>query len=571
MGSRMYSDYFGIRENAFSITPDPRYLYMSERHREAFAHLLYGAVESGGFVQLTGEVGTGKTTICRAFLEQLPDNVDVALLLNPPDTPRQLLLAIISELHIPLRTPTAPLKALVDRLNASLLENHSNGRRTVVIIDEAQTIKTEVLEQVRLLTNLETPSAKLLQVFLIGQPELREQLERVSLRQVAQRITARYHLEPLTRQETEDYIRHRLAVAGCRQGLFNAKALSQVYQESQGIPRVINILCDRALLGAFATDKTQVDAALVRYAARQWRGGSPSRRAGAPDLAPMLGVTAAVLLSTAAVVFAFSNDFRPQAATVAPAAAPTAQNGTAPPHSEPLPQEPAEPQLNETAAVAAEQADVPGDMVPVWPVQPSGGAGQRMAEQIVLRRWHAGTTLAEGQRLCDAAPVYGLRCRREVGDLARLRAYNRPAVVTLVQADGTPDYAALTAIDAQQITLQMGETTLQVTTDELSRYWSGEFVLLWAPPLENVPLIGPGAPEHAVLWLRQALDRVEGAVPAERYRRHFDGALQNRLRRFQVQHGLLADGVAGMQTLTHLSNLLGETRSPQLTASDPLS
>ncbi|PKM42628.1 MAG: peptidoglycan-binding protein, partial [Gammaproteobacteria bacterium HGW-Gammaproteobacteria-1] len=304
----MYSDYFGIRENAFSITPDPRYLYMSERHREAFAHLLYGAVESGGFVQLTGEVGTGKTTVCRAFLDQLPEQVDVALLLNPPETPRELLLGIITELRIPLRTPEAPLKVLVDRLNAALLAGHAKGRRTVVIIDEAQNIRPEVLEQVRLLTNLETRTAKLLQLFLIGQPELREQLTRPSLRQVAQRITARYHLEPLSRAETEDYIRHRLTVAGCREGLFTTGAMKQVYQESEGIPRVINILCDRALLGAFAVDKAQVDGPMVRYAARQWRGAQRPRD-GRRGLWRGAGIAAALLLLATALVYTYRDEY----------------------------------------------------------------------------------------------------------------------------------------------------------------------------------------------------------------------------------------------------------------------
>ncbi|HEY0633952.1 MAG TPA: AAA family ATPase, partial [Gammaproteobacteria bacterium] len=271
MGRRMYSDYFGITENAFSITPDPRYLYMSERHCEALAHLLYGVVESGCFVMLTGEVGTGKTTVCRALLEQLPDNVDVALLLDPPRSGRELLLAICDELRIPLKQREAPLRELADRLNQRLLESHAAGRRTVVIIDEAQNIRPDVLEQVRLLTNLETHTEKLLHVILVGQPELRQQLADPSLRQVSQRITARYHLQPLTVSETEDYVHHRLTVAGCRTGLFSSSAFRQLHRESQGVPRVINILCDRALLGAFANDLSQVGKREVREAAKVWR------------------------------------------------------------------------------------------------------------------------------------------------------------------------------------------------------------------------------------------------------------------------------------------------------------
>lgn len=310
MGGRMYSDYFGIAENAFSITPDPRFLYMSERHCEALAHLLYGVVESGCFVLLTGEVGTGKTTVCRAMLEQLPDNIDVALLLNPPQSGRELLLAISDELNIAVIKRDATLHELVYILTRRLLENHANGRRTVVIIDEAQNIGIEVLEQVRLLTNLETSTEKLLHVVLVGQPELREQLAKPSLRQVSQRITARYHLEPLDAGETEHYVYHRLAVAGCRQGLFSRNALRQLHQESKGIPRVINILCDRALLSAFANDIPQVCKQQIRQSAREWRNRvKPSlkwlgwRRLGLP-------IATLGLLFAAALVSAYSEELQ---------------------------------------------------------------------------------------------------------------------------------------------------------------------------------------------------------------------------------------------------------------------
>ena len=210
----MYPAYFGLSEAPFSITPDPHYLFLSKRHQEALAHLLYGAGENGGFLQLTGEVGTGKTTVCRAFLEQLPDRVDVALILNPALTVPELLHTICDEFGIPIPIGETSTKRMVDRLNQYLLHAHAQGRRPLLMIDEAQNLSAEVLEQIRLLTNLETPKHKLLQIFLVGQPELRELLERKGLRQVAQRITARYHLLPLNGKETRSYIQHRLAVAG---------------------------------------------------------------------------------------------------------------------------------------------------------------------------------------------------------------------------------------------------------------------------------------------------------------------------------------------------------------------
>ena len=211
----MYADFFGLNEKPFSITPDPRYLYLSPRHADALAHLLYGISESGGFIQLTGEVGTGKTTLIRSVLEQLPAKAEVALILNPRLSPEELLQSICEELRIALPEDRSA-KALVDTLNAELLRANAEGRRIVLIIDEAQTLRPELIEQVRLLTNLETPKQKLLQIILIGQPELREMLGRPEMRQVAQRVTGRYHLEPLSAQETAAYVRHRLRVAGAQ-------------------------------------------------------------------------------------------------------------------------------------------------------------------------------------------------------------------------------------------------------------------------------------------------------------------------------------------------------------------
>src|SRR6201996_8599317 len=264
----MYLSFFGLSEKPFAITPDARYLFLSERHAEAIAHLLYGINEAGGFVQLTGEVGTGKTTVVRSLLAQTPKDAEIALILNPRITAPEFLLTICEELGIGVPdNATESLKDLVDILSHYLLRAHAAGRRVVLVVDEAQNLAPAVLEQVRLLTNLETNTQKLLQIILIGQPELRELLARNELRQLAQRITGRYHLNPLTLAETAAYVRHRLRVAGATADIFTPAALREVHRLSRGVPRLINVLCDRALLGAYTQDRHQVGASFVRRGA----------------------------------------------------------------------------------------------------------------------------------------------------------------------------------------------------------------------------------------------------------------------------------------------------------------
>ena len=296
----MYHEFFGIAENPFSITPDPRYLYMSKGHQEALAHLLYGVTEGGGFVLLTGEVGTGKTSVCRCLLEQLPEAVDAALILNPRLSEIELLASICDELGVAYPAKTRSLKVLVDLLNRHLLEVHAKGRHAVVIIDEAQNLSAGVLEQVRLLTNLETATRKLLRIILIGQPELCSLLERDEMRQLVQRITARYHLRPLSRGDTRAYIANRLEVGGLAPGLFSPAAVGAIYRRARGVPRLINSLCDRCLLGAYVQNRRSIGAGMVRQAAREVlgrSGGRPGRsRAALPWVAASAALAAALVI-----------------------------------------------------------------------------------------------------------------------------------------------------------------------------------------------------------------------------------------------------------------------------------
>ena len=563
--TRIYGDYFGLRENAFAITPDPGFLFMSERHREALAHLLYGTEAGGGFVQLTGEVGTGKTTVCRAFLQQLPDNVDVALLLSPPEDARALLLAIYGELELKVENSRATVWQLVDRLNAYLLCAHARGRRTVLIIDEAQNISPNVLEQVRLLTNLETSTHKLLQVFLIGQPELRELLKRTSLRQVAQRITARYHLEPLDRQETEGYIRHRLAVGGCRHMLFTRRALARIYGASAGIPRVINTLCDRALLGAFATNAPRVDVRIAWRAVRECRGREPwhRRRLLRPLLAGVLGVmlTAGVMGPQALSRDSGADDAAESVTGISLQARDTAGGAARYARHWPV-------RVRGSAARRGEDAHVqpvahghpgqPGLQVGLLAgLAPDDGAA---AVTALLGRWGVA---ADGQgSLCAQAAPFALACRREEGDLALLRKYNRPALLTLVDEAGQTGRVALLEVGEDEALVAAAGEPQRVKLDALLGAWTGEFVVLWRPPLAGVELIGPGSSGAPVKWLQEALWRFDGQYAS---RADYDHRLAYRIRQFQEASGLAVDGVAGVMTFIHLNTLLSDGSVPTLT------
>jgi general secretion pathway protein A len=278
----MYQKFFGLQREPFSIAPDPRYLFMSARHREALAHLLYGVRGGGGFVLLTGEIGAGKTTVCRCFLEQVPRRCNVAYIFNPKQTALELLGSIGDDFRIPREAPasgTRTVKDHVDALNAFLLRTHASGQHNVLVIDEAQMLSADALEQLRLLTNLETNERKLLQIILIGQPELRDLLARPELEQLAQRVIARYHLEALGARETTQYIHHRLAKAGLSRAVpFDAQALQRIHTLARGIPRRINLLCDRALLGAYATGKASVDLRIVDKAAAEVLGPGGRRK-----------------------------------------------------------------------------------------------------------------------------------------------------------------------------------------------------------------------------------------------------------------------------------------------------
>ena len=294
----MYESYFGLKEKPFSIAPDPRYIYLSDAHEDALAHLLFGVQEGGGFALMTGEVGTGKTTLLRTLVQQLPEHIDLALVFNPMLSPLQFVATVCDELKIPYDTDKASLKLLIDALNKHLLAAYLDGRRTILVIDEAQSLSVEVLEQIRLLTNLETTREKLLQIILIGQPELRETLARNDMRQLAQRITDVFHLEPLGLEEVRNYLIHRLTIAGAQKSIFSDSAVRAIYTASGGVPRLVNELADKALLSAYAKEKRQVDKKMVREASKQVLASRDEVSFGW-----LWGVTAGVVILAAAGIF----------------------------------------------------------------------------------------------------------------------------------------------------------------------------------------------------------------------------------------------------------------------------
>jgi general secretion pathway protein A len=549
----MYLTFFGLNEKPFAITPDPRYLYLSERHAEALAHLLYGINEAGGFVQLTGEVGTGKTTIVRSLLAQTPKNAEIALILNPKMTPAEFLLTICEELGIGVPDSSLEsLKDLVDILSHYLLRAHAAGRRVVLVVDEAQNLSPEVLEQVRLLTNLETNTQKLLQIILIGQPELRELLARNELRQLAQRVTGRYHLNPLSRDETTAYVRHRLRVAGATNDICSPQALSEVFRLSQGVPRVINVICDRALLGAYSLDRHRVTAPLVRNAAGEVFG-----RRFTPHWLPWaltVGVGALLLVGLTALwrFEPWNRHAVPPLTQSAPGEAVAAVPAAAASHGAPAVVAAAAPPppLAELLKGHAAETDTDGafgKLFGLW------GA-----------KYQASTIDP-----CTQAHQQGLECIAERGSFGQLRLYNHPAILLLTDSSGVSHQVVLTALTDDAARLDLGGIH-NVGLGELSRYWLGDFVMLWRPANSPVKPLSAGMRGEQVRWLRQSLQHLHGGVsggdlPVSDV---FDADLTTQVRDFQRQHQLAVDGIAGVQTQIALAATVATPGTPLLSAID---
>ena len=541
----MYVAYFGLKEPPFSITPDPHYLYMSSRHREAFAHLLYGLGEGGGFVQLTGEVGTGKTTLCRCLLAQLPTAVDVAFILNPRLTDIELLATVCDELGILYPRRTTSLKTLVEALYGYLLEARSRGRRTVLIIDEAQTLSSQVLEQIRLLTNLETTTEKLLQIILIGQPELIGLLDRPELRQLAQRITARYHLLPCSAKETCRYIAHRLDVAGCHNAIFTPAALRQVYRFSKGIPRLINVICDRALLGAYVRNKQRVDTRIVHQAAQEITGYWPKRLPPWPS--PWLA--ASVLVGIAAALGWMLLSPRTSIPVPNPLAnAQTAKNPVA-----------ADKPARTPPAVRPEKK-----LADLLLKDPTVVSDQAAAFTSLFSLWHISDSDGKTGLSCEDALHQELRCLSRSGNWNTLRLLGLPATLELIVPTGETRYAVITALGEHSAALVLGGQTLTVPLKEIEPLWFGRYAFLWRSPALRNPILRPGMRNQDVVWLRERLAHLEGGPLIAEQPELYDQALRARVVEFQRRRSITADGIVGLETLLYLTAGLRDHDTPAL-------
>lgn len=560
----MYEAYYGLREKPFNLTPDPKYLYLSEKHKEAFAHLLFGIKNRSGFVMVTGEIGTGKTTICRTLLGQLDEDTEVAFIFNPCLSPEELLRNINEDFGI--KTAASTVRGLIDELNEYLLERNAKGKNCVLVIDEAQNLAPAVLEQIRLLSNLETETQKLLQIVLIGQPELVQVLALHELRQLNQRITARYHLHPLGREETMQYIAYRMRVAGARRRIyFTAPAIRRIYKISRGTPRVINALCDRSLLIGYTREIRDISPGIVRRAAREIRGEQPKRKLW-PQVKAWLPnpavITAGIAVLLLAVFLRDRNLF-----TTAPAAVEQHAAGpqaTPPPSNAPS----ASHDVAFAAPVPVEKAVQSTPPSPPAPIDTTFAglvdrqdpvASRNAAVQGILRAWNLAllsnlpaTDSIEAIRLF--AGENRLACEPMKLTLEQIEAINLPALIKL-HGRNRSIWSAVVGAEGDQlrITTAASETTL-VPRDRVNDCYLNEALVFWrdTAPDSATLKVGMRGEDVRVLQVQlRALDRLQREPTSE-----FDQATADAIRSIQRDTGLKVDGSAGRQTRMVLSSWL---------------
>jgi general secretion pathway protein A len=530
----MYKDFYQFTESPFSIVPSARFLFLSHRHREALAQLQSGLSSGGGLALLTGEVGTGKTTVSRALLAGLKRDVQAGLILNPTFTRQELLASICDEFSIPYQAEES-VKQLSDAIYHFLLSNHAKGIQTLLVIDEAQHLTPDVLEHLRLLTNLETDSQKLLKVLLIGQPELQHHLQQDNLRQLAQRITARYHLLPLTADDVSRYITFRLQVAGCHQPIFSTSAMHSIAKITGGVPRLINLVCDESLQLGYRENSRTISKKQVAAAGQkvmEWQGARKTTPKRSILLKSVVFSFVSLLLATLSYTL-----------FMAPKEAPPT-----------IKAEIIEPAVIENI----DRPDYLSDGEIMALVQQSGDTA--VAMQTLYRIWGYEVDIDSAQ--CRNGIEADLYCMQGNKGLNDLREFNRPAMVTLTVLQH-PFYAVLFALDGDAVELLVADQRVKIPLEWFEAHWGGEFTLLWHSPIGSDKVLKYGQQDDKVMQfdLLLALVMGERSINTD----HFSEALLERVKIFQQQEGLEPDGMVGLKTLIALDRLLN-LQAPKLEA-----
>ena len=553
----MYHNYFGLKEQAFSIAVNPKYLYMSQQHKEALAHLLYG-VQGGGFVMLTGEVGTGKTTIVRSLLDQLPNETEIAIILNPMANVIELLQTICDELEAGYYNDDLTIKNLTDALHQKLLDNHTEGKNTVLLIDEAQLLSADVLEQIRLLTNLETETQKLLQIILVGQPELNELLSQPRLRQLSQRIVARYHLSPLTLQETEYYIEHRLEVAGLANGRnpFSRKIIAQIHQFTKGIPRLINVICERTLIGAYGHNQHDVDENILRLAKYEVTGKKYENTATSgfktqfkipisdSKLIALSGTTIACIL---AIFMGFQIIDKNAPSSITPA------DKT---HT-PLETQTPTAMVVEDAPIAVSTPTPTKNEVVNSPSSPVYDISDKnLSERIYYE--YLGFQLSPNTPPCWQLGDKNYECTLvSMETWEDVRQLNRPAILTLITEERFFSYAVLVGInDNTALVIDAEGSHEKIPLAELGPLWTGAVYYVWKKPVGYSKPISLGQSSPVVKEMAELfaiLDNQSKPLARSLY----NPALKRRVQLFQDANNLSDDGILGQKTIMKLYEQAG--------------
>lgn len=524
----MYKEHFGLKELPFSISPDPRYIYLSDKHREALAHLMYGLQSEGCFVMLTGEVGTGKTTISRCFLEQIPKNADIAFILNPKVTAEELLATVCDELGIRYNADNKSIKVFVDLINQHLLDAYARGRKTVIIIEEAQNLMPDVLEQVRLLTNLETNQHKLLQIIIIGQPELRDMLSRPDMEQLSQRITARYHLGSLSKEEVRAYVDHRLKIAGGSGRIFPDAVIDRLHHISRGIPRLINVICDRTLLGAYAQGKDFVDIMTLLQAVHEVFGNKRRRRQSSKAL--KWALAGLIIIGLGATIAATYYNNKVQLPPV---------------------------KVTDISGKTVQAPEVKTLDILEWPSGQPIEQSRDTAFQSLFKQWNITYDNKGDGDACKQVHDNGLRCMDKPVIFNDLIQLNRPAVLKMLDNKGQGFYVTLTAIEGQTATCLVNNEARTIDIKEVERKWTGEHILLYKTPENYKGNIYPGHKGQFVEWLDKQLSVLQGRKYQTNKNPVYDEKLVGMVKQYQLSEGIKPDGIIGSQTIVHLNNAIG--------------